>query len=257
MANNKTNYFGSIILAGISLFPSCASTPLSRLESKVNVSVDKQVNGVEYSSTVKNMYLARIGAVFVNEPVVQNSLTYTNENIPGWSFNYWDNHKLNGQPTEMDLTLRYSGSNDDVNYSVKGDRVFLRDFTNFHDALELGGDISTKNLPVTLGAELDFIYSPDNSKTTGGFEGILSAGKQFSIMDGLTAGVTGDLHFNNHYFTNSDRLSIANMGVGVNWDLLGTGLLSMGLDAKRQFSLSDDFDNQTVYGFTVGGSVHF
>ncbi len=261
MTSNKTK---GLALAGLAALASCVSpnAGLEKLaqgqESKAPAPANgSKPSGLDYSVTVRDKYLARIGVIFVDEPVIQTSLTYSNENIPGLSVNYWENRRLgDGELTETDLTLRYGASQKDFNWSVKADYVFLDAFTPFRDALEVGVSASTRNLPLTIGGQFNAITSPDNTREVG-TESIISARKDLNLGYGLSANVWGDVHFNNHYFTDSDEFSVNNLGAGLNWDVFRDKLLNVSVDAQRQYTIGEEFEDQSLVGVSIGGSVKF
>ena len=264
MAGSKNSKrINGYFLAGLASLASCVA-PEARLErlaqqpSQPPVAANgSKPSGLDYSVKAANKYLARIGVIFADEPVLQTSLTYSDVRLPGFSVNYFENRRLgDGELTETDLTLRYGESRQDFDWSVKADYVFLDAFTSFRDALEVGARVSTKKLPLTLGGEFNAITSPDNTREVG-TEAILSARKDLSLISGLTANVWGDVHFNNHYFTGSDEFSVANAGAGLKWDVFGNGLLSVSADAQKQYTLGDEFDNQEIISTVIGGSLKF
>ena len=260
MVGNKTK---GIALAGLAALASCVS-PNSGLEritqepSKTPAPANgSKPSGLDYSATIRDKYLARIGVIFADEPVIQTSITYSNDFFNGLSINYFENRLLgNGELTETDLTLRYGASQKDFNWSVKADYVFLDAFTPFRDALEVGVSATTRNLPLTIGGQFNAITSPDNTREVG-TESILSARKDFQLFDRLTANVWGDVHFNNQYFIDSDEFSVANAGAGINWNVFGNGLLNVSVDAQKQYTLGDEFENQEVIGASIGGTLKF
>src|SRR3989344_996953 len=263
MADKSRNTGKGIALAGLGALASCVSPErglekLAQQPSQPPVAANgRKPNEVDYSTKVADKYLARIGVIFADEPVIQNSLTYSNNNLPGLSLNYWENRLLgNGELTETDLTLRYGLSRENFDFSVKADYVFLDAFTSFRDALEIGASVSTRNLPVRLGGEIDAIFSPDNSRYVG-FEYILSARKDVNLIGGLSANAWGDVHFNSHYFTPDSTFSVTNIGAGLNWDIFRNGLVNLGVSGQQQYTLGDNFEDQSLVGVSVGGSVKF
>ena len=216
-----------------------------------------KTDGVDYSVKVVDKYLARIGLVFFDEPVLQTSLTYFPKDLSGFNINYFENRMAgNGELTEVDLTLGYGVSADDFDVSFKALYGFLDAFLPFRDIVEVGARASTRNLPITIGAEVDAVFSPDNNRDVGG-EAIAFARKDFNLFDSLKANAWTDLHFNNHYFIRDDNFSVANIGAGLRWNPFENDLLNVSVDAQQQYTLINDFDDQSLVSLSVGGSVKF
>jgi len=263
MVNKISNTGNGIALAGLVALVSCVSPErglekLAQEPSKPPVAANgNKPSGLDYNATLADKYLARIGLIFFDEPVLQTSLIYSPSQLDGLRLGYFENRLAgNGELTEIDTNVSYGMSNDIFNTSVKANYTFLDAFTSFSDVLELTARASTKTLPLTIGVEANAMFSPDNNRDVG-FEYILSARKDVNLIGGLTANGWGDVHFNSHYFTPNSTFSVTNIGAGLNWDVFGNSLVNLGISGQKQYTLGDNFEDQSLVGLTVGGSVRF
>lgn len=264
MAKSK-NYFKGLGLAGLVSLTSCVA-PEKGLDKIIQdgqqASAPVPANGskpsgLDYNVKIADKYLARIGLIFFDEPVLQTGLTYSNANLPGLRVGYWENRLLgNGELTEIDTSVSYGRSFEGLDTSVKTNYIFLDSFTSFRDVVELTANVSTNDLPLTFGAEANAVFSPDNNRDIG-FEYLLSARKDLTLTPGLTANAWTDIHYNSHYFTPDSTLSVSNIGAGLNWDVFRNGIFNLGISGQQQYTLGDNFDDQSLVSANIGGSLKF
>ena len=213
--------------------------------------------GVSFDIGMKNQYNAS-GFMVTRNPVIQGSLTFTHDNLPGWYAFGWGSanprNTASNLFTEVDPGVGKSfniidgldGSLEAAYFSFK-----LSDEVQIPDATNLSASVNTTSLPLDFGFKLSQILGKDSGN---GQQYTLSAGKGFKLIDGVSASVGVDAVANSKYFTDARGLAFLVGSVGVDVDIGDGWNLNVGYSPQFPMdrgTFGGTFERTGTFGFSI------
>jgi hypothetical protein len=205
---------------------------------------------------VKSNYNAS-GFLVTDSPVIQGSVTFSHDNLPGWYGFLWGSanprNDISKVFTEADVGIGKSfnitdgldGSLEAAYFSFKlSDEIPIPDATNFT------ARVDTTNLPINVGFKMNQILGNESGN---GQQYTGSIGKGFEITEGVSASLGADAVWNDSYFTDASGLAFLSGNVGLDTDV-GNGW-NLNLGYRMQHPMDEDtfgeaFGKNSTLGFT-------
>jgi len=215
----------------------------------------------DVSMNVKDHYSGS-GFRVTDERADQFSASIRHERLPGWKFLPFITYTPGKRDlTELDLTVEKSGevggkNGDLISWNVGGSAYIfgLGDLINAHDAYQLDGKIGTNIYDTNVSFKAAQIFGDDSGK---GRQYTLNAGREFGLGGGFNLSLSGNVLFNDRYFTNDTGFSIADASVDLAYKVNEDLSLSFGYTHQVPLDKStfgDTFEDDGVFAFSVGGS---